>query len=345
MHPSPSWRRNFRINAGTPQGVVISPLIFNINVQPTNDHPQTMHRSYLYADDGTIIMRNKNLPLIIDKLNTCLEATDQWASKWKLKVSKEKTEYTVITRKWKHQILHGEKIRYNKNPKILGLILDQKLSWTNHIDTLAGVCSRRIHIMKTIASQHWGADLTSLRTFYLAYIQSKISYSMEIWSSCSKTHIKKLEAIQNTALRLMTGALRTSPIPALEIEADIPPLDLYIDSVVMSRRCKLHFMPTGSPGHLTRVSAPLSFYQRSKLLLKNRGIKLPNKTDPRFTTQAIVNDSPPWDWACPKINSSLSSDTTKAQDPTLLQQLSLELNCEDYKDSTKIYTDGSLTDL
>ena len=342
--------RNFHINAGTPQGAVISPTIFNIMMYDLPSIVEAPCKQVTYADDCTLMMTHSNLSFIVETLNACLEDINQWAAKWKMKVSQEKTEYTVITRKRKHLVpidslgltLEGENIGYNRNPRILGLTLDPVLSWQSHVDNLVVACTKRLNLMKAIASNHWGADLSTLRAFYLAYIRSKISYAMEIWSSCSKTQFQRLSKIQNAALRLMTGALKTTPIAALEIEADIPPLDLFMEMSVLRRRIKQHFMPKDSPGCICKTKAPSSFYQRSSALLQDREIKLPKRSDVSFNNTTIIHSTPPWLWNPPQIQDSLSECVTKSDNPSLLQQLSLKMINEDFENYTQVYTDGSL---
>ena len=279
----------FHISAGTPQGAVISPpTVFNVMMYGLHIIIPELSNLVTYADDGTIAMTHSDLIYLVTQLNKVLAAIDKWATNWKLVLSKVKTEYSVVTRKRKHVkpiddldlVIQGEKIKYNRTRKSLGLILDPKLTWKNHIDALVDQCIRILNLMKVISSKSWGADLSTLRTFYmfyLAFIRSKIVYAAEIWSSCCKSQLERLTRIQNTALRLMLGALKTTPVSPMEIEADIPPLDLFIESMIMKKRISSHFMPAESPGRLEKSLAPLSFYQRSKKLLKDRKIKLPHR--------------------------------------------------------------------
>ena len=343
--------QKFRITAGIPQGSVISPTIFNIMMYDLPLLIPEINSLITYADDGTIIMTHHDLSFLVEHLNKVLSAIDKWAIKWKLTLSKTKTEYTVITRKIKHSrplddlglSIRQEMIKYNRNPRILGLILDQKLTWKDHIDKLVDQCTRRLNIMKMIASRQWGADLSSLRCFYLAYIRSKIGYAAEIWSSCCKSQMLRLCRIQNSALRLITGAVKTTPISAMEIEADVPPLDLFIESSILKKRVSAHFMPLDSPGRIHRCSAQLSFYQRSKRLLKERKLILPSRSASAFSETAIFNELPPWEWSPPDSRLSIPTTLTKTQAPDiLLQQLSLAVINEDHSNSTTVYTDGSL---
>ena len=56
-------------------------------------------------------------------------------------------------------------------------------------------------------------------------------------ASTSKTYMDRLERIQNSALRIAIGARNTSPIQALQAEANLPPLRQHIRGVC----CKTFF--------------------------------------------------------------------------------------------------------
>ena len=109
------------------------------------------------------------------------------------------------------------------------MILDSpSLSWKDHIKELISDCRRRLDIMKIISSPVWGACLKTLRHYYIAYIRSKIDYGSILYDKSNQTYINKLEVIQNTAMRLMTGARKTSPILSLQVECNLPPLSVSL---------------------------------------------------------------------------------------------------------------------
>ena len=54
-----------------------------------------------------------------------------------------------------------------------------------------------------------------------------MDYGSIVYSSASVSHLKKLDTIQSSALRIATGAFRSSPIVALETETNIPPLSYW----------------------------------------------------------------------------------------------------------------------
>lgn len=101
--------------------------------------------------------------------------------------------------------------------KFFGLILDKKLTYKENIKHLETKCKSTLNALRCLSSTRWGAEKEILKTIYKTLIWSTI------YSSARPSLLKVLDLIQNTGLRLTTGAFRTSPIRLLEVEAGIPP--------------------------------------------------------------------------------------------------------------------------
>ena len=65
-----------------------------------------------------------------------------------------------------------------------------------------------------------------MRQLYIGYIRAKLDYCNPIQNVANKTAIQDLDKIQNQGLRLICGAMKSTPIAACEIEANIEPLDI-----------------------------------------------------------------------------------------------------------------------
>ena len=94
-------------------------------------------------------------------------------------------------------------------------------------------------MLKVVSKLDWGADTTVLLRFYRALVRSKLDYGCVVYSSARKSYLKKLEPIQNQALRLCLGAFRTSPMQSLYIEANEPPLYLRWEKLSLQYALKL----------------------------------------------------------------------------------------------------------
>lgn len=245
--------REFEIFAGVPQGAVSSPMLFNLMMSDMPDNP-SIHK-YVFADDITIACSGPNPAFIRSKLQPYLEKLQDWFNKWGFTINAQKTKMQFFTR----QKITGPVIEFQgqvleavKEQKLLGVYLDApSLSWSVHVNYLKLDCARRVSVMKSISSIKWGASYVVLRRLYLAYIRPKITYCSLVFCTISDKLMQKLNVIQNSCLRLMLGARRTSPILSLEAETKIPPLRLYMEYLSSKYFLQLHYRP---PNDITAIT-------------------------------------------------------------------------------------------
>lgn len=71
-----------------------------------------------------------------------------------------------------------------------------------------------------------GADRTALRALYVGLIRSVLDYGCLVYGSAAKTLLNDLDRVQYQALRLCCGAVKTTPVAALQVEMGEQPLEL-----------------------------------------------------------------------------------------------------------------------
>ncbi|GFU00916.1 probable RNA-directed DNA polymerase from transposon X-element [Trichonephila clavipes] len=126
---------NRKINAGTPLGSSISPILFNIYV---NDIPRTSQSTIcMFADDTAILAQSNELQLVTHFLHKHIAKLEDWFSTWKIALNVAKTEAVFFSHHIKKEppklYLHNTHVPWSKSTKYLGVILDKRLTFKQHI--------------------------------------------------------------------------------------------------------------------------------------------------------------------------------------------------------------------
>ena len=235
----------FPLNTGVQQGAVLSPLLFNIMLSdlPVMEEVELL----VYADDITIVSTGKETRNVKKLIENYLKLFDQWAKLWGLEINLKKTymqHYTAKRSKPPIVRMNNNIIKYKKEHMLLGLNLDSpRLTWRPHIRYLISDCTRRMDLLKCIASTTWGASTKILKNFYMAYIRAKIDYGATLYGGGAETELRRLETLQNKCIRLILGARRSTPILSLQAEAFIPPLTLHREFLHVKEYIKCCYKP------------------------------------------------------------------------------------------------------
>lgn len=225
------------LEEGLPQGSCLSCTLFLIYI---NDMPDILQsEKALYADDLAMWYTSKYLPITSNRLNEDLNSLHQYCEKWKLKINSTKTVYTIFTqspkisKKTLNLKIGNEQLQKEDNPSYLGVELDHRLTLQKHTQNIQQKCTKRLKLVKRLASTTWGADKNTLRQLYLGYVRSAMEYCLPLQSISSKSAQNTIDKIQHQAIRHISGGMKSTPIAACEIHTNIEPLDLRREASVV----------------------------------------------------------------------------------------------------------------
>lgn len=226
-----SLSEEFILENGTPQGSVISPILFSIMV---NDIPfDTTISKSLYADDVALWAIGADEADVNRKLQHNLNILSNWCDQWGFKISTKKTQAITFTRKRKRLdtrlILNGDVVTFTDEVKFLGVTFDKTLTFSSHIKSVIAKCNKRYNLLKCLSGTSWGASKETLLITYRGLIRSILDYASYIYTNISAKNRELLERIQNKSLRLICGATPKTPNSATQVDLGELPLKLRWD--------------------------------------------------------------------------------------------------------------------
>ena len=173
-------------------------------------------------------------------------------------------------------------------------------------------------------------------------MRSKIDYGCFVYGAAAKTYLNKLDRVQNKAFRICTGAIRTTPCEALQVEAGEPPTDLRRDKLMLTYWSRLQGCGEENP---TRCVVK-DCWEYSKYEGKGFGWVANNKAN-EYNIGNICFGSPtprsniaPWLFPKPDIDLNILELKNDWENDVKGQKASRYIKNK-FSDFLEIYTDGS----
>ena len=231
------------------------------------------------------------------------------------------------------------------NPVYLGVTLDRHLNFNEHIRLLKEKATKRLKIVKRLASTKWGADKSTLRQLYIGYVRSVLESNLPLQSISSDTTLKSLDQVESQALHFIAGGMRSAPTAACGIDVDIEPLELRREAAVIEMVERYRREDKCHPNRKIVEEWKLDnrIQQNSVLKIEKRLQEKHHLPGSREPLQHYDKNTPPFlELKRPKVRTSLNKEVSKKHsDPVELMVAGLK-TVQDYPDEwIKVYTDGS----
>lgn len=215
--------------AGVPQGSILSVTLFAIKINSLSTIiPPTIHSS-LFVDDVQIAYSGHNMQSVLSRLQPVVNSLTNWAQTNGFQFSIAKTHCMVFHPKPNYPVLpvlrmNGQPLPVEKLVKFLGLYWDSQLTWKPHITKLKASCNSALNLLRTLSSREWGADQHIMLQTYRLIVRPKLDYGCIVYSAAATAVLREIDSIHNEALRICSGAFRSSPVESLYILMNEPSL-------------------------------------------------------------------------------------------------------------------------
>ena len=195
--------------SGVPQGSVLGPLLF---ILFTSDMRCGLENNVIsYADDTTfyaMIDPPADRISFVESLNRDMRRVHSWCQFWGMKLNPTKTQSIIVSRSRTvipaHPVLTlcGQNLTVATHLKLLGVSLDDKLSFEKHNRTMSCSLAKKGGILRKCLKIF--GDINLVRRTFFAFTLPCFEYCSPVWMSAAPSHLRLLLRALNSMRFIIT---------------------------------------------------------------------------------------------------------------------------------------------
>jgi len=221
------------VTCGVPQGSVLGPTLWNVAYDSLlcMEVPPGVHLVG-FADDLAVVGVAKTGRLLEDRMNQVLEAIDSWMRTKGLELAHHKSEAVLLTKRWAFTppslFIGGHQVEIKPSLRYLGVIIDRRLTFAEHVDTVAKKAARSAVALSRLMSNVSGPSQAK-RRLLASVVESQLMYAAPTWIgtvAASARTVRNLVRPQRTIALRTIRAYRTVSDEAAFVLSGLPPADL-----------------------------------------------------------------------------------------------------------------------
>ena len=215
-----------RISTGLPQGSPLSPVLFNIYTLDLVRIDRPITRVKSFADDVLIHTTAPSKDVIMERITPTLDKVHAWCVDSGMSMNADKGSalyHTLNNRLAEEEIprptYQGNVIPQTGSMRYLGTVFDRQLNFCKHVDQVIERAMSGLNVLKSAAGRR--AEERHLAMLYKSLVLSLIDFDLPI-VQLSDNQVGRLQRLQNSCLRIVTGCTRATPITVLQFLVGVP---------------------------------------------------------------------------------------------------------------------------
>lgn len=196
-----------KIEAGVPQGSILGPILYLLY---TADIPLPFNSKIAtFADDTCILSTGNDVIESTRKLQASVNKIVAWTETWRIKLNEGKSVHVDFTNKSIQYIpieISSFIVPHENSAKYLGMTLDARLNWKEHIKKKQTELNLKYKKLKWIIGRNSKVTTANKLLIYNQIIKPVWTYGSQLWGCAAKTYIETIQRIQNKILRDIVNA-------------------------------------------------------------------------------------------------------------------------------------------
>lgn len=208
-----------KLVCGCPQGSVVAPLLWNVGYDCViKELTEKGYTAYVYADDTMIIVSDNSKNSLVTKIEEAMKTAEVKMNEMNLSLNMKKTEIvilgSVITSTPPTITIKcgGQEVRSKSSMKYLGLMIDSRLSWDEHIQYLEEKSQILLPKLISLCQNTFGYSAEARKTMLKGTIGAFFGYSSTVYigSLMEKTKQDRIRRIHQKMATCIGRLYRTS---------------------------------------------------------------------------------------------------------------------------------------
>lgn len=258
------------ITCGVPQGSILGPILFLLYINDISN-ASSLFQFTLFADDTCLFLKHNNKKELFKTTNNELIKVCDWLIANVLSLNVLKSNYLFFSRDDNGDIsdiqIAGQSLNREKSVRYLGIIIDEDLSWNDHLKSISSKILQGIGVLKKLK---YLLPFKSLLPIYHSLIQSHLQYGIVTWGSPDTKNIKIINRLVAKCHNILT--LKNHIATDLNL--------LTLNQIFITNACGLlyHFHNKNLPPNICKLfKYSNKFHDRDTRQSRNMGLNIPHK--------------------------------------------------------------------
>ena len=195
------------IQAGVPQGSVLGPTLYLLYTSDIPHASDTMIATF--ADDTALLSTDGCVAKATEKLQNSINEICDWTQRWRIKLNESKSIHINFTNKKITNlpvVINNQVVPYSNTAKYLGMNLDAKLKWKEHVKKKVEDLNIRYRKLYWLLGYNSELSIENKILLYNQILKPVWTYGIQLWGCTKKTNVQMLQTFQNKVLRGIVNA-------------------------------------------------------------------------------------------------------------------------------------------